>query len=978
MPTLVKLTGDLELDARNYQKGLKQQEKNTENFGKKVIGINDRVAFALRTVGFTMAAAGAKMLAQESLNVAGTMDGLRRAIAATAGDTRNLEQHFQRLNEMAKLPGLGKQEAYESVTRLAAVGVSLDEAERAVKSFANAAVASGGGINEMSHAMLGFSQMLTKGGFMAQDFRQIIEPIPLIAKAIKDRFGTLDYDLLRQVPMDELKEAFLSAGETIPPITDTLTNTMENLGESFQNLKEELGNTLAPTFKIIAESISNFNDFLKDTSPSAKKAVVGISAVGLGITGLSLALLTFREGIVSLRFFLDMLDRNSMAQQNFAAAAGAGRTAINAETASIKQEQISLNRLDNALAENVKSENAAANAARRHRKQVDYVTEAIERNILMTRQQNGFTMTHAGVPVPGAVPPLRGETPQKPLRDTTRLTAGLMGASVIAGLAASVTDIQDKEGEANKTLVTIHKTLVGIEYALIGGTVVSGFMGAAKMFRTLSTKLAPAGDFLKLAGKTFARTGRARELNAIRDEIKSLRFIARGAMKRGDIAKALEVAEVRRGAFVRGSELAGESLLTGSTATLAAKLGPVAAAIAPYVIPVVIGAIGGVAIGATWQYFRNKKRDKETEEKALKESAAFYAAGGTRDQYKNGIMQRLAGKTAADQLKVIDGNLENLNVLTKKIAEETAKTSNQSEIMALAMRQAQINMLAGDLNDIRKNVQAIQEQQEAAARRQLAEKENARNQYDTDVQTAVFYKQLDKETGDLYMNLNAIQGRYEKQMAELAQKAAEQGFAPGEMSPAMKTAEQQYKLDMWNTYNDYRDNQAKKEADRQRENLQRESEYYQERLNMLRDWASQCKTIYEDYSASVIAAAKEAGDKLNEKASMGQLANRSMAKVSVLGNEFLTAEQLKQGKEKVDRERFVEEYNKKAASQYLFGNREQGIDYIVKSIDRLNETLNDRRDERYEKENHDALQNMYNSMREFAQQTYTQKSVVKI
>ena len=159
----------------------------------------------LLAVGAAVQAAGAALtfnavreFGEQSTDAALKIDSLRRALIAITGSSREADVQLQRLREIAKLPGLGFEEAVRGAVRLQAVGFSATDAERALKAFGKAIALTGGGPEQLNSITVQLAQLAGKGKVLAQDLKPIIEAAPAVGKALASIFGTVDSEQIQK------------------------------------------------------------------------------------------------------------------------------------------------------------------------------------------------------------------------------------------------------------------------------------------------------------------------------------------------------------------------------------------------------------------------------------------------------------------------------------------------------------------------------------------------------------------------------------------------------------------------------------------------------------------------------------------------------------------------------------------------------------------------------------------------------------
>src|SRR5699024_3689569 len=79
----------------------------------------------------------------------GRLEALEKGLAAVAGSTEAAKSQLNDLREVAKLPGLGLEEAVRGSISFQAIGISADVAKNAILQFGNAVATVGKGRAEL-------------------------------------------------------------------------------------------------------------------------------------------------------------------------------------------------------------------------------------------------------------------------------------------------------------------------------------------------------------------------------------------------------------------------------------------------------------------------------------------------------------------------------------------------------------------------------------------------------------------------------------------------------------------------------------------------------------------------------------------------------------------------------------------------------------------------------------------------------------
>ncbi|MES2465204.1 MAG: tape measure protein, partial [Armatimonadota bacterium] len=137
-----------------------------------------------QTIGTLTAAMGA-LAAAAGFQVAAKMDSLTRGLASVSVNAQDLQAQLSRLKDVAKLPGLGFEEAVQGSVALQSAGLSASMAERSLMAFGNALATVGKGKAELQGITLAIQQISAKGKVFAEEINQINERLPQIRQAMK-------------------------------------------------------------------------------------------------------------------------------------------------------------------------------------------------------------------------------------------------------------------------------------------------------------------------------------------------------------------------------------------------------------------------------------------------------------------------------------------------------------------------------------------------------------------------------------------------------------------------------------------------------------------------------------------------------------------------------------------------------------------------------------------------------------------------
>jgi tape measure domain-containing protein len=161
-------------------------------------------------------------------------DSQVRGLAAYAKNAQELQAQLGRLQEIAKLPGLGLPEVRAGVLQLEAAGLNAQTAERALMAFGNALALVGKGKSELDGVILALGQIASKGSISAEEINQIAERVPQIRQVLVSAFGTASTEAIQKmgITADEAIKRIISGLEQLPKATQSALTTFENLQDA--------------------------------------------------------------------------------------------------------------------------------------------------------------------------------------------------------------------------------------------------------------------------------------------------------------------------------------------------------------------------------------------------------------------------------------------------------------------------------------------------------------------------------------------------------------------------------------------------------------------------------------------------------------------------------------------------------------------------------------------------------------------------
>lgn len=271
-------------------------ERGASQANQRLIAIGN----SFRSIGQGLATFGATLsvgltapltaLGVASVSAAVQLDSLKRGLTAIVGSGAEAGRQLARLTEIAKLPGIGFEEAIQGSIRLQAVGFSARDAERNLREFANAVALTGGGREELSRITVQLGQLAAKGKVLSQDLRPIIEAAPAVGRALKQAFGTVNADDIAELTGSsrEFLNVLVAELEKLPRAAAGARNAFENFRDTVFRAAAAVGEVLLPALTKLVEVagpvITGLARVFQSLPGPVQAVVVGMAAL-LAIAG---------------------------------------------------------------------------------------------------------------------------------------------------------------------------------------------------------------------------------------------------------------------------------------------------------------------------------------------------------------------------------------------------------------------------------------------------------------------------------------------------------------------------------------------------------------------------------------------------------------------------------------------------------------------------------------------------------------------
>jgi tape measure domain-containing protein len=307
MGNLGSLVIKIGADLTSFSTGMQTVQRDLRAFGKEADAMGKKLTMSLTA---PIAALGIA-----SLKFAGDIEALKNGLIAVTGSSAAAEAEFKKLREVAKLPGLGLEEAVRGSINLQSIGVSANDARKAMFAMGKAIATVGGGKANFDLAIRGFSQLVNAAKPLQQDLYQIANQVPQVNTLLKEAFGSNRAEDLAKLGLTGKQVADFLVNELgkLPSVAGGINNSFENMGDSIKIAFAQIGEAINKNFNItglmdkIADSVSNLADQFSNLSPQVQKIIlsvagfaailgpllIGLGAVATAIGALSLPVIGF-------------------------------------------------------------------------------------------------------------------------------------------------------------------------------------------------------------------------------------------------------------------------------------------------------------------------------------------------------------------------------------------------------------------------------------------------------------------------------------------------------------------------------------------------------------------------------------------------------------------------------------------------------------------------------------------------------------
>jgi tape measure domain-containing protein len=289
---------------REFDRSMRQVERRMMQTSEKLRSIADDMSMSITLPLIGVGAAAIK--------AAGDFETLDKALSTTMRNagytTQQATEELEKLRQIALAPGIDLEQAVKGSIRLQSVGFSAERARVTIAELANALAASGGSADQLDSVTRQFSQMSSKGRILQEDLSVILENMPGLAKTIKDTFGTISADALRDagVSADEFIDKITQGLAKTERVQGGIANAVNNAQSALKQFFATIGNEINKVYNIneiadaFSETLGKVAEYFRLLEPETKKSIINYALYAAAIGPAIKVMQLFYSGGVAL------------------------------------------------------------------------------------------------------------------------------------------------------------------------------------------------------------------------------------------------------------------------------------------------------------------------------------------------------------------------------------------------------------------------------------------------------------------------------------------------------------------------------------------------------------------------------------------------------------------------------------------------------------------------------------------------------
>ena len=310
-----KLNLKLGVDVSNLDKELGKVERSMSRFGSNMQNIGSTLTQSLTLPIIALGTASLKSFAD--------IEKLQNGLIAIMGSSEEAGIEMEKLRKVAENPGLALPEVVKASASLQSVGMNADAARETITQFGNAVARAGGGAEQFDGVVLALSQISAVGKVTQEDLNQIKERLPEFARVMKEEFGVVTAEGIRElgISSEEFIKRSVGALGNLERANGGLANTFDNLQDNVSASLAELGKAINETLNLesvvasFSAGLQRLVDGFKSLNPETQgfivKAGLLVAALGPAIFIVGKLITTFSALIGTTRLIMDTVKKLS-------------------------------------------------------------------------------------------------------------------------------------------------------------------------------------------------------------------------------------------------------------------------------------------------------------------------------------------------------------------------------------------------------------------------------------------------------------------------------------------------------------------------------------------------------------------------------------------------------------------------------------------------------------------------------------------
>ena len=297
-------------DVTGLSSGLNTAETRISSFVSKVNKIGElgdvfQNLGTKLTAGLTLPIIG---LGAASIKSFGEIQSLQKGLEAVMGSAAAAGREFEKLKEVAKLPGLGLNEAVKGSINLQSIGIDAEKSRNILLQFGNAVATVGKGRAEFERAIYGVQQLANTDFPLGEDLNIIKDAIPQITPLLKEAFGTARSEELQKlgISSQQVLGVITSGLEKLPRVSGGVKGAFENLSDSINVSLGKVGQIIDKNLDItglldkVSNGINSLVDWFSELSPSVQTGILAFAGLAAALGPVLLAVGAFMSALPTI------------------------------------------------------------------------------------------------------------------------------------------------------------------------------------------------------------------------------------------------------------------------------------------------------------------------------------------------------------------------------------------------------------------------------------------------------------------------------------------------------------------------------------------------------------------------------------------------------------------------------------------------------------------------------------------------------